>query len=728
MNKRDLIKKIVNCNKKLSIREIKMIVDCLIENISLALKKGDRITLKDFGAFYNSERKGKRYYDISTGNFKISSNKKTIKFIPYKNFKEYLFSKVLDTHIENDGSIGDRVKLERNVFNPPFIKENNVTNTKPLSGKENTGPRVVRKLDIEPTDLLFNGAFLFGCYCGKSEHKDFPVLRTPRKGTPILTPKFDKVGTTVGVMEPVFNKYLYKMCKEIKGIKVLENVKLPIFNRNYSYRPDFCLYWEKKKLYIDIEIDEPYDIVSRKPIHYLGNGDNLRDRYFIRNGWCVLRFAEQQIKDNTEGVINYVKRVLRWLTDESEIKIHDNTLDSINRWSYEEAMDMSSKNIREKYLGLSMKIKSEVMSNMDIPNEIQSVFIKPAEDILPDPPVQDECKWISVVEQLKQSNCEYCIVKRNNGYKWVYSCKSLKITSQDGLDLITGDSPLEIERKFPLDEIIEVTPLEKLFSDVHWECKPSMSLDDYKTLKQYLFDAIANGKPIWIAYNSSNSGYSTRFLSNIAYEWHLTYFNAPHIGLGHCMKHGIQHLSHFFGYCSKRKEFRQFAADGRIKELKILNCDNVYLYDYEYAYSFERLVMHPYENGNGNAFFENADEILRIMPKKEFKLMAVQCNLANLQVMKGEIDKAISTYQQNSYNFLICPSMTWGETCIADIKYFIELCKEHIKDNHFYEGLDANILMHRFEEVLIKLINSSWMQDRGNINQLGYINRTVSNP
>lgn len=69
---------------------------------------------------------------------------------------------------------------------------------------------------------------------------------------------------------------------------MLDNVKLPILNRNYSYRPDFCLYWAKKQLYIDIEIDEPYDIVSRKPIHYQGNGDNLRDRYFIRNGLPAL--------------------------------------------------------------------------------------------------------------------------------------------------------------------------------------------------------------------------------------------------------------------------------------------------------------------------------------------------------------------------------------------------------------------------------------------------------
>lgn len=363
----------------------------------------------------------------------------------------------------------------------------------------------------------------------------------------------------------------------------------------------------KENLYIDIEIDEPYDIVSRKPIHYLGNGDNLRDRYFIRNGWCVLRFAEQQIKDNVEGVINYVKRILRWLTDESEIKFHEDTLDSINRWSYEEAMEMSSNSIREKYLGLPNYISSDVPSAIDEAdgaNLNTYCFQKPDEDILPNLAVQDKCKLSTIIKQLKQANCEYCIVKRSNDYQWIYTCKTLKISHQNGIGLITGESPLGIELKFPLDEITEVAPLEELFSDIHWEYKPSMSSNDYNILNEILFDAIANGKPIWIAYDSNNSGYSTRFLSNLAYVWHLTYFDAPHIGLGHCMKHGIQQLTHFYAYCSKRKEFRMFAADGRIQKLKVLNCNNVYLYDDEYAYSFARLVMHPYENINGNAFLK----------------------------------------------------------------------------------------------------------------------------
>ena len=712
MNKKDLIKEVANRTDS-SIHLSKIIVDCLVKNISTALKQGEKVALRDFGAFYNVEKQSKRYYDLHTGKIRNSPGKRVVKFVPYKKFKERLAPlKVLDVHKENDDSIGDFVTAEKFVYSISQhyqrVKGENKTHAKSIIGRKNTGQRINRDREENNISLSFDGYFLFDHFLGESEHKEFPSLKVPTKNAPVLKPHVDKIGTTVGVMEPILLEYLINMCREIDGIKVLENVKFPILNRNYSYRPDFCLYWKKKNLYIDIEIDEPYDIVSRKPIHYQNNGDNLRDRYFIRNGWCVIRFAEQQIKENIKGVINYVKRVLRWLTDENGIKIHKDTLATIDRWSHEEAAEMSSNNVREHYLGLPDYVQG------DPPESIQEVstFVKPEEDILPEmAPSKNESKWRTVIDEIKQSKYEYCILTRANGYQWIYICKSLDIQSINGVHQIGGKSPLEIDLHFPLDEIENLVPLEKLFSDVHWKSNPSMSLEELGSLKEILFDAIANGKPIWIAYHSNNSGYGTRFLSNIAYAWSTTDFLAPHIGLGYCKKYGIHSLSHFYAYCSYRKEFRCFAADCRIEELRVLNCDHVYLVSKGYACSFANLVMNPYESNNGNAFFENTDEILRIMPQNELKSTFVQGNLANLQVMKGEIDKAIMTYQRFPFDYFISPSLTWGETCISDIDYFINLCKEHLNDSHFYEGLDANILLHNFEEVLKLLTQSSWMHD-----------------
>lgn len=67
-------------------------------------------------------------------------------------------------------------------------------------------------------------------------------------------------------------------------------------------------------------------------------------------------------------------------------------------------------------------------------------------------------------------------------------------------------------------------------------------------------------------------------------------------------------LGYFHGYCSKRKEFRQFAADDRIKEIRVLNCEHVYLCNNIYESGFKALVTSPYNVKNGWNFFENADE------------------------------------------------------------------------------------------------------------------------
>ena len=114
MNKRKLIREVAR-RTGFSIRVSKIIVECLIENISLALKQGDKVALKDFGAFCNIDRQGKRYYDIPTGKIKTFSARKVVKFIPYKKFKEQLRPNLL-VHEEDDGSIGTSIKIESRIF------------------------------------------------------------------------------------------------------------------------------------------------------------------------------------------------------------------------------------------------------------------------------------------------------------------------------------------------------------------------------------------------------------------------------------------------------------------------------------------------------------------------------------------------------------------------------------------------------------------------------------
>ena len=695
----------------------KIIIDCLMDNIFFALKQGNKVSLKNFGTFHKAEKRSKRYYDIATGKIRTSQTKNVVKFIPAKRLKRIIGAQRLNISTDNDGSIGNYVAIEKQIFINPDTGTQPRTSTRKAtsSDKGNLGKRIIRKPHIDDIKLTYDGTFIFDHFVGESEHKKFPSLKVPQKDTPILKPQVDYSGTTVGVMEPVLRKHINIMCRDIDGIKLLENVRLPILNRNYSYRPDFCLFWEKKKLYIDIEIDEPYDIVSRNPIHYQGNGDNLRDKYFIRNGWCVIRLAEQQVKENINGVINYIKRVLRWLTDENSIKIKEDTLSPIVRWTYEEATSMSSNNIREHYLNLPNYVSSDnAPTTHKGTNSQQNLlgFKKPDEDILPNTKFsQIEHKWKGIIDELKQSQYEYCRLTRSNDYQWLYFCKSLQIQPMNGEVYIQGESPLGIELQFSLDEIKNIEPLNELYSDVYWDINSANPKEDLESL---LYDAIAKGKPIWMGYDSKNSGYSERFLSNVTYSFEVSPYLlriedlATHIGLGEG-KLSIEKLDCFHGYCSNRKEFRCFAKDGRIKSIRVLNCSNVYFQNDVYSNSFVYLVKHPYDPWL--YFYEDADEILNIMPQNELESAYVQGNIANLHVMKGDIDKAILTYKQKPFNFFFNPTSTWGEACLTDIKYFINLCKKHLNDNHFHKGLNAKILLTNFKKALRILTESSWYKD-----------------
>lgn len=62
-----------------------------------------------------------------------------------------------------------------------------------------------------------------------------------------------------------------------------------------SYAPDLIIH-NGCSSPIDLEIDEPYELRTKKEIHYIGCGDEGRNNFFTSNNWFVLRFSENQIK------------------------------------------------------------------------------------------------------------------------------------------------------------------------------------------------------------------------------------------------------------------------------------------------------------------------------------------------------------------------------------------------------------------------------------------------
>lgn len=103
---------------------------------------------------------------------------------------------------------------------------------------------------------------------------------------------------------------------------------------------------------IDIEVDEPYEIRTKKEIHFIGCGDEERNDYFSSNNWFVLRFSENQIKNNLNECVKIVKALIHFIDwgDTSQLFEIEYLLNSISepRWTKEQARMLAIENFRNK--------------------------------------------------------------------------------------------------------------------------------------------------------------------------------------------------------------------------------------------------------------------------------------------------------------------------------------------------------------------------------------------
>lgn len=113
------------------------------------------------------------------------------------------------------------------------------------------------------------------------------------------------------------------------------------------YYPDFTYICDRTNLHIDIEIDEPYSLIDKMPIHYIGSRDEARNEYFLSYNWVVIRFSEKQVNQDIDGCINLIENVVNAILNKKTM--FDNPLQLQSRWSYEEALLMASNNERNFY-------------------------------------------------------------------------------------------------------------------------------------------------------------------------------------------------------------------------------------------------------------------------------------------------------------------------------------------------------------------------------------------
>lgn len=117
-----------------------------------------------------------------------------------------------------------------------------------------------------------------------------------------------------------------------------------------GYYPDIMVSADND-VYIDIEIDEPYEMETKKEIHYLGCDDEIRNFRLSQKEWLIVRFSEKQvIRGDCKSIINDLLGIVHdgsFTAIEDLLRLRD--LMKEKRWSKEEARMMAIQNYRKDY-------------------------------------------------------------------------------------------------------------------------------------------------------------------------------------------------------------------------------------------------------------------------------------------------------------------------------------------------------------------------------------------
>ena len=180
----------------------------------------------------------------------------------------------------------------------------------------------------------------------------YPVTKYPENGC-IVFPYRRKAIARRGFSEANFQNYLQDIFNGY-DLLILGDCNILPVEDNRPFEPDIAIICKKHpSIRIDIEIDEPYAAFTRKPIHYVGCGDDFRDALLNNIGWIVIRFTEYQVFYNPKECAALIAQVLHYIQPSMTLPIDFlscSTPKEVERWTEIEAKVMASENIREKYL------------------------------------------------------------------------------------------------------------------------------------------------------------------------------------------------------------------------------------------------------------------------------------------------------------------------------------------------------------------------------------------
>lgn len=202
----------------------------------------------------------------------------------------------------------------------------------------------------------------------QTEQYLYPVVKMPEQNSNLKLPRLGR-SNQKGYKE---NDFYNQIKSKITDITIENNVHMVIPNYNKPYEPDIVLFDKKLNLYIDIEIDEPYDGYYRYPTHCTNpeeeiKQDDIRDLFFTESGWIVIRFTEKQVHCQVNECIDYIQNVLNSLYNRKFTT--DIKCEREKQWDYNQCIQWQKIYYREKYLGIERFNKQYSYKEIEINTE-----------------------------------------------------------------------------------------------------------------------------------------------------------------------------------------------------------------------------------------------------------------------------------------------------------------------------------------------------------------------
>lgn len=234
---------------------------------------------------------------------------------------------------------------------------------KPKSGVKNTGRFQNPELHQQTREVIFSTPapeqtadlrilFSPNSFFEQGPMYSYPVVKMPKANSYLKLPRAGR-SNQKGYKE---NDFLSRLRFFMADQHFLDDVHMVIPHFNRPYEPDIVLYDKDLNLYIDIEVDEPYDGYYRYPTHNLRSEeeqkrDDIRDLFFTESGWIVIRFTEKQVHTVAEKCITHIKNVLASIYSDAR---RDESLDlRESQWDDNQAIQWQKNFYRERYLGIS---------------------------------------------------------------------------------------------------------------------------------------------------------------------------------------------------------------------------------------------------------------------------------------------------------------------------------------------------------------------------------------